>query len=173
MLVQRHLDRDQQLTIVKGLESEAIRLGGLGALRAGGEQYAVDALARMHAHWWGSPALDDMDWLPVPHAPQYVAAVPNIYRAGLPVLEMDWADRVPPAAIDVGNANTHPSVLLDAGERRIPLLNPKRFGIRDSDWQAIEVKNNCGGDNRPRPRTAAGLVYTGDRAGRQRELPVL
>jgi len=65
---------------------------------------AVDALAKMHAHWWGRPELDAMDWLPVPNAPQYVAAVPNIYRAGLPVLETEWADRVPPKAIDVARA---------------------------------------------------------------------
>lgn len=64
----------------------------------------IDALAAMHAHWWGRPELDAMDWLPVPNAPQYVAAVPNIYRAGLPVLETEWADRVPPSAIDVARS---------------------------------------------------------------------
>lgn len=65
---------------------------------------AIDALAAMHAYWWQRPELDAMDWLPVPNAPQYVAAVPNIYRAGLPVLESDWADRVPPRAIDVARS---------------------------------------------------------------------
>ena len=65
---------------------------------------AIDALAAMHAHWWQRPELDTMDWLPVPNAPQYVAAVPNIYRAGLPVLETEWADRVPPSAIDVARS---------------------------------------------------------------------
>ncbi len=65
---------------------------------------AIDALAAMHAHWWERPELDAMDWLPVPNAPQYVAAVPNIYRAGLPVLESEWADRVPPRAIDVARS---------------------------------------------------------------------
>jgi hypothetical protein len=65
---------------------------------------AIDALAVMHAHWWQRPELDEMDWLPVPNAPQYVAAVPNIYRAGLPVLESEWADRVPPSAIDVARS---------------------------------------------------------------------
>jgi hypothetical protein len=65
---------------------------------------AIDALAAMHAHWWARPELDAMDWLPVPNAPQYVAAVPNIYRAGLPVLETEWADRVPPRAIDVARS---------------------------------------------------------------------
>jgi hypothetical protein len=61
----------------------------------------VETLAAMHARWWQRPELSAMDWLPIPNAPQYVAAVPDIYRAGLAVLETEWADRVPPAAIDV------------------------------------------------------------------------
>lgn len=65
---------------------------------------AIDALAVMHAHWWGRPELDAMDWLPVPNAPQYVAAVPGIYRAGLPILQSTWADRVPAQAIDVAQS---------------------------------------------------------------------
>jgi len=64
----------------------------------------VETLAAMHARWWQRPELAAMDWLPIPNAPQYVAAVPNIYRAGLAVLETEWADRVPPAAIDVARA---------------------------------------------------------------------
>lgn len=61
----------------------------------------VDTLADMHAHWWQRPELHDLAWLPAPNAPQYVAAVPTIYRAGLPVLEAEWADRVPAAGVDV------------------------------------------------------------------------
>ncbi len=61
----------------------------------------VDVLAAFHAHWWGSPKLDDFTWLPRPDAPQYQAAVPPIYRAGLPVLQAEWADRVPAAAMDL------------------------------------------------------------------------
>lgn len=62
---------------------------------------AVDALAGLHAPWWESDALHALDWLPVPDAPEYMAAVPGIYRAGLPVLEADWADRVPGASVDI------------------------------------------------------------------------
>ncbi len=64
----------------------------------------VETLAAMHATWWEKPELAAMTWLPVPNAPQYLAAVPNIYRAGLAVLETEWADRVPPAAIDVARS---------------------------------------------------------------------
>ena len=64
----------------------------------------VETLAQMHATWWEKPELAAMTWLPVPNAPQYLAAVPNIYRAGLAVLETEWADRVPPAAIDVARS---------------------------------------------------------------------
>ncbi|MEM7288356.1 MAG: phosphotransferase [Actinomycetota bacterium] len=64
----------------------------------------VDALVGLHARWWESDAMADLAWLPVPDAPQYMAAVPGIYRTGLPVLVSDWADRVPGTAIDLAQA---------------------------------------------------------------------
>lgn len=64
----------------------------------------VDALAEFHAHWWESPELDAMTWLPKPNAPQYTAVVPGLYRAGLVGLQSDWADRVPPQSVDVALA---------------------------------------------------------------------
>ncbi len=63
----------------------------------------IDALAGLHATWWESPELEALSWLPVPDAPAYMAAVPDIYRAGLPVLHADWADRVPSASIDLAD----------------------------------------------------------------------
>jgi hypothetical protein len=63
----------------------------------------IDALAGLHITWWESPALHALDWLPVPDAPAYLAAVPGIYRAGLPVLHADWADRVPSASVDLAD----------------------------------------------------------------------
>lgn len=64
----------------------------------------VDALATLHAPWWQSPRLNELDWLPKPDAPAYLAAVPGIYRAGLPVLTNDWADRVPQESIELAHA---------------------------------------------------------------------
>ena len=64
----------------------------------------VDALVPFHVRWWQHPDLDSMDWLPLPDAPAYKAAVPGIYRAGLPVLEAEWADRISPAALDAARA---------------------------------------------------------------------
>lgn len=64
----------------------------------------VDALAAFHAHWWQHPELDTMTWLPTQDAPQYVAVVPEIYRAGLPVLLERWADRLPSEALEVASA---------------------------------------------------------------------
>jgi hypothetical protein len=59
----------------------------------------IDELARFHAEWWEHDELDAMDWVPVPNAPAYAAAVPDIYRAGVPVLQAEWADRVSADAI--------------------------------------------------------------------------
>ena len=64
----------------------------------------VDTLVPFHVQWWEHPDLDAMDWLPVPNAPAYRAAVPGIYRAGLPVLEADWADKISPAALAAAKA---------------------------------------------------------------------
>jgi len=64
----------------------------------------VDALAEFHAHWWEHPQLETFAWLPKPDAPVYQAAVPDIYRAGLPTLQRDWQDRVPAEAIELATA---------------------------------------------------------------------
>lgn len=61
----------------------------------------VDALVPFHVQWWQHSDLDAMDWLPVPNAPAYRAAVPGIYRAGLPVLEAEWADKISAEALGV------------------------------------------------------------------------
>lgn len=70
----------------------------------GQAESVVDALAPFHARWWEHDELAAMSWLPVPNAPAYAAAVPSIYRAGLPVLQSAWADRVSPESIAVALA---------------------------------------------------------------------
>lgn len=64
----------------------------------------VDALVPFHAQWWQHTDLDSMDWLPVPNAPAYKAAVPGIYRAGLPVLQAEWADKISAEAMAAAEA---------------------------------------------------------------------
>lgn len=65
---------------------------------------AIDVLADFHAYWWENPRLNEFDWLPRPDAPIYKAAVPGIYHAGLPILQAEWTDRVPPASIELATA---------------------------------------------------------------------
>lgn len=62
---------------------------------------AIHALGEFHAQWWESSDLESLSWLPVPNDPAYMATVPQIYRAGLPVLDEEWADRVLPESIEV------------------------------------------------------------------------
>jgi len=64
----------------------------------------VDALIPFHVQWWEHADLESMDWLPVPNAPAYLAAVPGIYRAGLPVLEAEWADKISAKALATAQA---------------------------------------------------------------------
>jgi Ecdysteroid kinase-like family len=59
----------------------------------------VDGLVTLHARWWDTEELHALDWLPTSADPAYVAAVPAIYEAGLPILERDWAGRVGADAI--------------------------------------------------------------------------
>lgn len=67
-------------------------------------QSIVDALAAFHAFWWQHPELDSLTWLPTQDAPQYLAVVPQIYRAGLTVLQERWAHMLPAEALEVAAA---------------------------------------------------------------------
>ena len=62
---------------------------------------AITTLAKFHTEWWESPSLLELDWLPKQNDPAYLAAVPGIFRAGLPVLINDWADRRPAESIEI------------------------------------------------------------------------
>ena len=105
----------------------------------------VDALMQFHVQWWQHDDLDSMDWLPVPNAPAYRAAVPDIYRAGLPVLESQWADRVSAKALAAARA-VEPKFeeLMDrtAGEPRTVIHTDTRldnilFGTDSSNEVAV------------------------------------
>ena len=71
---------------------------GISVARA---ERVIDGLVGLHADWWERPELFALAWLPSSADPVYLAAVPAIYAAGLPVLERDWAERVGPAAISL------------------------------------------------------------------------
>lgn len=73
------------------------QVAGVSVARA---ERIVDGLADLHATWWERPELYDLEWLPSSADPAYLAAVPAIYAAGLPVLERDWADVIGPEALE-------------------------------------------------------------------------
>lgn len=97
-----HLGDDGRFVIVMEDLSGEYRVGdqvvGITPTEA---ELVVDELAALHATWWMSPELEAFDWLPVADAPEYLATVPGIYRTGLPVLEAEWADRVPAESIEL------------------------------------------------------------------------
>ena len=64
-------------------------------------EVAIKTLADFHAHWWESESLSELSWLPVQNDPAYIAAVPSIFSAGLPVLISDWSDRLPKESIEI------------------------------------------------------------------------
>lgn len=65
----------------------------------------VDALASLHAPYWGSRELDDMTWLPRLNIPEYLAAQQAI-EALWPAFLERWGDRVPAAALAATEALT-------------------------------------------------------------------
>ncbi|HJM97368.1 MAG: phosphotransferase [Acidimicrobiales bacterium] len=65
---------------------------------------AIDALAQLHADWWENPELESLDWLPLPDDPAYMAAVPEIYRGGVPVLVNEWVGKIPDESIKIAQA---------------------------------------------------------------------
>lgn len=77
------------------------QVAGISPARA---ERVVDSLVALHAKWWESPELYQLDWLPTSADPIYLEAVVPIYAAGLPVLARDWSDRVGEDAVDLANA---------------------------------------------------------------------
>ena len=61
----------------------------------------IKTLADFHGQWWESTALSELNWLPVQNDPAYIATVPGIYRAGVPILVSDWSDRLPEKSIKI------------------------------------------------------------------------
>jgi hypothetical protein len=91
-------------------DDHVLLLEDLAGLRAGDQvegatvtevEAIVDQLVQLHATWWERPGLYELTWLPTSCDPAYLAAVPPIYAAGLPVLEADWGDRVGGDAVEL------------------------------------------------------------------------
>ncbi len=58
-------------------------------------EMVVDAIAALHARWWDSPELDQLDWLPPVNNDLYkgyAAVMPQL----VPVLEAKYGDRIEP-----------------------------------------------------------------------------
>jgi hypothetical protein len=74
------------------------QVAGVSVARA---ERIIDGLVTLHATWWERPELFELDWLPTSADPAYLATVPPIYAAGLPVLERDWVERIGADALDL------------------------------------------------------------------------
>lgn len=75
------------------------RAGGLTPEQA---KLAVEAAARMHAHWWMDPTLTGLDWLPTPTT-QHLAEPPAAaFRRVWPTFERRFGDRLPASIRELG-----------------------------------------------------------------------
>jgi aminoglycoside/choline kinase family phosphotransferase len=74
------------------------QVAGVEAERAA---QALGALAMLHGTWWGSPALDGLDWMPRLDDPINLAAGQQ-YRDAWPLFVERVGRSLPPAALEVG-----------------------------------------------------------------------
>ena len=97
-----HMEEDGRFIILMENLSEEFSVGDqvIGASNIQVES-AITTLAEFHTEWWENPTLLTLDWLPKQNDPAYLAAVPGIFRAGLPILISDWADRIPAESIEI------------------------------------------------------------------------
>jgi hypothetical protein len=97
-----HLDVDRRefLLLLEDLGDRTLisQIAGMDAARAG---VALDALARLHAEWWDSPALDSLTWLPRLVDPVNLSAGEQ-YRQSWPAYLERFGDQLPDGAVAIG-----------------------------------------------------------------------
>ena len=76
------------------------QLSGLSARRA---KAVIQRFAELHAHWWDSPQLHELDWLPVQNDPVFLEVVPSIVSAGVAALAPHVAN-LPPGSLELAQA---------------------------------------------------------------------
>ena len=62
---------------------------------------AVEALARFHADWWSTDALEDLDWMPYSNGPITMQAV-GVYERGWPAFLEHFGDHLSPEGRALG-----------------------------------------------------------------------
>ena len=97
-----HLDVDRRefLLLLEDLGDRTLisQIAGMDAARAG---VALDALARLHAEWWDSPALDSLTWMPRLVDPVNLSAGEQ-YRQSWPAYLERFGDQLPDGAVAIG-----------------------------------------------------------------------
>lgn len=92
---------------------------------------ALDALADFHAHWWGSPELDDggrFDWIPTGDSPITLGAG-QLYRQYWPQFEVNYGERIGADAVALGR------VVHDRWEELITAATSKPWTIAHTDYR--------------------------------------
>ncbi len=79
----------------------------------------VDALARLHAHWWDDRELGASGWLPRTDHPVQMAVVPGIIRSAMPVVAERFGERLGDSAISLGArvADQYESIMTRMSDR--------------------------------------------------------
>jgi|TARA_Y100000310_G_scaffold332478_1_gene408145 hypothetical protein len=66
----------------------------LASCSADDARLALQEVARLHASWWQSPQLAELDWMPDSADPEYVALLKGVYQLGWPALLVKQGDEL-------------------------------------------------------------------------------
>jgi hypothetical protein len=78
--------------------ADARQLDQMAGISLADTEAVIDEIAKLHAHWWDSPELDSLDWLPPMNNDLYKGfgqVLPDL--SGL--LKQQWGDRLDPAGM--------------------------------------------------------------------------
>ena len=120
---------------------------------------AIDTLIELHAHWWESPRLDTLSWLPRLEDPPYPQVIAGMFKQAWPVaLEIlgermgetykDYGDRYADLVAWFCEMGTRPPVTFVHGDYRLDNLffaNGHQQPLTVVDWQ-LSFRGRAGYD---------------------------
>jgi Ser/Thr protein kinase RdoA (MazF antagonist) len=115
---------------------------GCSAIEA---ERAIRSIAGLHAAWWASSDLTQVDWVPFSNAPVHQLAEPTYQQAAAPFLQM-FGDFLSPRmrrvtetlgthVVDLLNTFTLPPITIAHGDFRLDNVFFDGTGVAAIDWQ--------------------------------------
>ena len=138
------IQADDYLIVMEDLASLRVGDDAAGCSAAEAER-AIRCIAGLHAAWWASPDLDQLDWVPFSNAPVHQLAEPTYQQTVQPFLTM-FGDHLSPRmraitesmsthVVDLLNALAQTPMTLAHGDFRLDNLFFDATDVAVIDWQ--------------------------------------